>query len=349
MKTRHDTSILSTSTTTTSTRNKPIADNALHLALATKNLPSSVIKLKEPPVNVKEILDLDYLIMNNHSLSNNNHNSSSNKAHSPLSFSSSSSSSSSCSSSSSEASSPQSIYTNFSKSSVFNLSNHNFNANHFVYSNHYSSENSNGSTPRSSITNSAYHSDSSSLSNSSAEESLSFQEFVCSIINSDDKEWQILIIQDIARLLELKFRKFKKDLANKSQTVSFNTTKNNDNQQTEAHLNNRTIYLNNEDGDLFLKIAESIFKTAIEEPNGILGARIQMRLLLDSGRSIDMCQFFPYDSNTLATSEITVTIREGANGLKKFLQTFRLASGFVKYVPLTIDTNYFDMAKNKLY
>ena len=195
-----------------------------------------------------------------------------------------------------------------------------------------------------------------------------------------------MIIQDIARLLELKFRKFKKDLVNSSssssssQTVSQQSNFSNNDFLVSPNIrnicinssNNNSSSSNNIDGDLFYKLAESIFKTAIEEPNGILGARIKMRLMLDGGNNnnnnnnnndnnnnnlnntnnekiIDICDFFSYDSHTLATSEITVTIREGSSGLKKFLQAFKLSSGFVKYIPLYVDTSYFDLSKRKLY
>lgn len=88
---------------------------------------------------------------------------------------------------------------------------------------------------------------------------------------------------------------------------------------------------------------------ASEEPNGILGARIRMRIMCEGGKVYDMCQCFAYDSNTMATSEITVTIKEDIRSLKKLLQAFKLYSNLSKYVSLHVDSNNFDIIKKRLY
>jgi hypothetical protein len=153
----------------------------------------------------------------------------------------------------------------------------------------------------------------------------------------------ILIIQDIARLLELKYREFKKFIENSQQ----NNHQTNNSSKTNGNTH-QAIYLNTE-SDLFTKIAESIFKMASEEPNGILGSKIKLRLMYESGNVIDMCPFFAYDTDTLATSEITVTLKECSTDLKKFFKAFRLFNNFVRYFPLNIHSSSFDINKRKLY
>jgi hypothetical protein len=167
MKTRHESSMINNT-------NK-------NLLLTYNGMPSSVIKLKQPSVNVvKEILDLDYLIMDNSHLS--------------LSSSSSCSSSTSSSASCSPDSCSTNNYHSYHKSNnkmnppVFNLSSYNKNKNnvnssssnsnkYFNLQNQSAKSNSKNQSPRSSVTNSssAYYSDASSISTSSNDEALSFQ------------------------------------------------------------------------------------------------------------------------------------------------------------------------------
>ena len=164
-------------------------------------------------------------------------------------------------------------------------------------------------------------------------------DFISSIINDNEVEWSKLIVQDLARLLELKFREFKKSVAllnsNKSAPI-------------RNFITNTSISLD-VDTDLFTKIAQKVLELASEEPNGILGARIRLRIMCEGGQCYDMCQCFAYDSNTMATSEITVTIKEDIRSLKKLLQTFKLYSNFSKYVSLHVDSNNFDIIKKRLY
>ena len=167
-------------------------------------------------------------------------------------------------------------------------------------------------------------------------------DFVSSIVSSEDKQWHILIIQDIARLLELKFREFKK-LINSNPNVNSSKTG-----TQSKQLSNLNLYME-PDSDLFMKIAESIFRMGVEEPNGILGTRIKLRLMLDDNKLYDMCQFFAYDSNTYATSEITITLKEDVTKLKKFLLGFKFLSSFDRYVSIKIDSNDFEINKKKLY
>ena len=109
-----------------------------------------------------------------------------------------------------------------------------------------------------------------------------------------------------------------------------------------------SIYLNTE-SDLFTKIAEKIFELASEEPNGILGARIKLKLMCDGGKNYDICQSFPYDSSTMSTSEIVITIKEDITSFKKLLMAFKLYSNIGKYFSLHIDSNNFDIVKFRLY
>lgn len=150
----------------------------------------------------------------------------------------------------------------------------------------------------------------------------------------------------MSRLLELKFRDFKKQLAsaNNNQTKVENST--NALKNNSVALN--SLYLNTE-SDLFTKIAEKVFELASDEPNGILGARIKLKLMCDGGKVYDMCQTFPYDSSTMATSEIVITIKEDITSFKKLLQAFKLYSNIGKYFSLHIDSNNFDIVKFRLY
>ncbi len=165
-------------------------------------------------------------------------------------------------------------------------------------------------------------------------------DFISSIINDNDVEWHKLIVQDLARLLELKFREFKKSVAQLNSNKSGTQPKN--------FITNACISLDTE-SELFTKIAQKILDMASEEPNGILGTRIRMRIMVEGGQVYDMCQCFAYDSNTMATSEITVTIMEDIRSIKKLLQAFKLYANFSKYVSLHVDSNNFDIIKKRLY
>ena len=168
------------------------------------------------------------------------------------------------------------------------------------------------------------------------DEQLTFQDFVSTIVNSEDKQSHLLIIQDIARLLELKLREFKKNLLHHT--------------QNSVGKNLKSLYLDTQ-CDLFTRIAEKLFKMACEEPNGILGTRIKLSLALDNAATVDVCDFFAYDSKTFATSEITVILKEDVTKLKKFVlacgKVFSL--GVDRFVALKVDSVNFEIAKKKLY
>jgi hypothetical protein len=288
-----------------------------HYTEMNEKMPSSVIKLNITSSKVREIYDLDYLELDN------------------------SSTSSACSSGYS--SSPESL-KNFDSNSLINSLNSTPRSS-FTYQN---SLNNNSSSAKSSTQQQHHHNyhhhhhhKLNHYQQQQQNEQFSFQDFISSIVNSDDKDSQILIVQDIARLLELKYREFKKFIENSQQQ--------NHNNSSRSNLNtHQAIYLNTE-SDLFTKIAESIFKMASEEPNGILGSKIKLRLMYESGNVIDMCPFFAYDTDTLATSEITVTLKECSTDLKKFFKAFRLFNNFVRYFPLNIHSSSFDINKRKLY
>lgn len=168
-----------------------------------------------------------------------------------------------------------------------------------------------------------------------------FSEFISSIINCNDKQCYKLIIQDLARLLELKFRDFNKSMFNANNQQNYQN-------QTSNSFSNSSIYINTE-SDLFFHIAEKIFELASEEPNGILGTVINLRLECDNGRIYDICQKVPYDHTTIATSEFTITLKEGVTNLKKFLKNFKMYSNLGKYLAMHIDSKNFELLKLSLY
>lgn len=214
---------------------------------------------------------------------------------------------------------------------------------HHLYQNQQSnslySSSSVSCSPRSSIESSPpFHSD------SSFERPFTFQEFISSIITCNDEKWHKLIIQDLARLLELKFRDFKKSFAATTKA----STNNNHTINKAVKSTHGSIYLNTE-SDLFTYVAEKIFGLASEEPNGILGAVINMRLQCENGQVYTICQSVPYDTSTIATSEITITLKEDVTSLKKFLQAIRLYSNVGKYLALYIDAKNFETNRARLY
>ena len=190
-------------------------------------------------------------------------------------------------------------------------------------------------------------------------------------MNCNDKEWHKLIIQDLARLIELKFRDFKKNItkSNSSKSVHHHNRNNHQiknyanqiSQPNQTHFNsissnsdkevtiaNSTISINTE-SDIFTRISEKIFELASEEPYGILGTRINIRLMLENGKYYGICQSFPYDSSTMATSEIVITLKEDVTSFKRFLQTFKLFTNIGKYFAMHIDSNNFEIMKTRLY
>lgn len=207
----------------------------------------------------------------------------------------------------------------------------------------YSSASLNISLPISSSSsrNSVSKSDTASMQYN--DESFTFQDFVSSILNNENKDYQILIIQDIARLMELKFRDFKKKLMNQK--------------NLQQILNTSTLYLNS-DSDLFTKIAEAIFKQACEEPNGILGARLKLNLFYDNNeKCINLSDSFAYDSTTIPTSEIIVNLKQDkSNTYGDSVGGFGLIKRCLKYLhskyfqhTFTIDSSNFELYKNRLY
>lgn len=241
----------------------------------------------------------------------------------------------------SQASSLSSCYsTNEFNNLASIIDNRNVNNKNKNYNFNNSMSSSNSSSPRSSIeSNSLFHSD------ASFDEPFTFREFISSIINCSDKQFYKLIIQDLARLLELNFRDFNKSM------IIFNkpsNQQNNQQYQMNNSFSNSSIYLNTE-SDLFFHIAEKIFQLASEEPNGILGTVINLRLECDNGRTYDICQKVPYDHSTTATSEFTITLKEDVTNLKKFLKNFKMYSNLGKYLAMHIDSNNFEVVKQSLY
>jgi hypothetical protein len=146
-----------------------------------------------------------------------------------------------------------------------------------------------------------------------------FIDFISSIINQDDIKWHKLIIQDLERIIELKFRDFKKT-ADIQKIIPQN---------------------------LFHKIARDVFKASLDEPNGILGASIHIKFLYEN-KTIDLCRFL-YDPCTLTTFEITFTIREDVKSIKKILQAFKLSTSFGKYLNVYLDESNYEFSKRKMY
>ena len=159
-------------------------------------------------------------------------------------------------------------------------------------------------------------------------------------MNNENKEYHILIIQDIARSIELKFREFKKRfMTNKSLQQELNTT----------------CLTLGRDSDLFIKIAEEVFKQASEEPNGILGAKLKLNLIYENNL-ICLSDCFAYDSTTMPTSEIIVNLRQEKQSGDFGIGGFGLVKKCLKYLHskyfqtiFTIDSNNFEIVKNRLY
>jgi hypothetical protein len=148
-----------------------------------------------------------------------------------------------------------------------------------------------------------------------------FEDFISSIINQDDIKWHKLIIQDLERNIELKFREFKKN-TNTEKTICPPQT-------------------------LFHKMSRDVFKASLDEPNGILGARIYIKFVYEN-KTIDLCRFL-YDPCTLTTFEITFTLREDVKTIKKIMHAFKLYANFGKYLNVYMDENNYEFSKRKLY
>ena len=139
-----------------------------------------------------------------------------------------------------------------------------------------------------------------------------------------------MIILDIARLLELRFKQFKKAFSVSTASAS------------------SSLFLNG-DLDLFTRMAERIFELALDEPNGILGARMQLKLELANDKVYECSEMFPYDPSTMATSEIQVTMCEDVSHTRKFLSKFKMLSRLDKYLACQVDPVNFSIAKSRLY
>jgi hypothetical protein len=105
----------------------------------------------------------------------------------------------------------------------------------------------------------------------------------------------------------------------------------------------------NSEADLFTYVAEKIFELASEEPNGILGTVINMKLQCENGQAFTICQGVPYDTSTIATSEITITLKEDVTSFKKFLQAIKCYSNVGRYLALHIDSKNFETHRLRLY
>jgi hypothetical protein len=316
---------------------------------------SSIIKLKMPPVEVKEIYDIHfwnkefYLNYGQHTAVNNSNSATRNSSN--LDSVGSMTSSTSSQSSSGNSSGNYSIASYLSVSPLSNgayLSDLNHAAHSHVdsFNGLYTqqmvkSNSSTSTTPRSSISKS-YRSNSESGSlapfsdGEDSDEPYTFKEFVSTIISCDDKDMHRMLIQDIARTLELKFKEFKSAAALSASH----------NKPAKPHTG---FYLNS-DADMFTKIAERVFELGSEEPNGILGARLQLKLRLGDGQVCDCSELFEYDASTMSTSDIIVVINEDVSSCgRKLVSKFKMFSSFEKYLAIQIDPVAFTVAKNRLY
>jgi hypothetical protein len=168
-----------------------------------------------------------------------------------------------------------------------------------------------------------------------------FKDFVSSVINNANEDLHVLIVEDIGRLLELKFRDFKK-YALKCNLFAQQPG------ETVKAAENSAIFLKS-DCSLFTQIGAQIFKLALEEPNGILGARLRLRFQLLDGRVYDCCDSFAYDATTMPTSELVVTLREQCTETRKLLGRFRILSALEKYLWRHVDPSNYEIIKNRLY
>jgi len=74
-----------------------------------------------------------------------------------------------------------------------------------------------------------------------------------------------------------------------------------------------------------------VLELASEEPNGILGAVINLRLVCDNGQVFEICQGVAYDPSTMSTSQISITLKEDVTSVKKFFQGFKWYANIGKY------------------
>lgn len=153
-------------------------------------------------------------------------------------------------------------------------------------------------------------------------ETFSFQDFISEIINENNFKSHKLVIDDIERSIELNFREFKKQF--------------NELEKTRIPA------------DIFHRIAKDVFKSSFEEPNGILGARLNIRLQLDGGKIIDLGRF-AYDPLTLSTFEVSIILKEDVTSVKKLLHAFKLYSNFGKFLSTYIHNSNYEFTKRKLY
>jgi hypothetical protein len=151
---------------------------------------------------------------------------------------------------------------------------------------------------------------------------LFFKDFISEIINENNFKSHKLVIDDIERSIELNFREFKKQF----------------NELEKIRI----------PADIFHRIAKDVFKSSFEEPNGILGARLNIRLQLDGGKIIDLGRF-AYDPLTLSTFEVSIILKEDVTSVKKLLHAFKLYSNFGKFLSTHIHNTNYEFTKRKLY
>jgi hypothetical protein len=158
----------------------------------------------------------------------------------------------------------------------------------------------------------------------STNENFSFQDFISAIINESDIEWHKLIVQDLERIMELKVREFKRQYQSQcKQSLSV-------------------------PAGLLAKVSRDIFTASLDEPNGILGARINVKLHCHDGRLVEVARF-AYDPCTLTTFEVFVIIKEDVRSIKKILSAFKLYANFGRYLATHIDENNYEIVKRRLY
>lgn len=166
------------------------------------------------------------------------------------------------------------------------------------------------------------------------------------VITSENREWHRMIIMDIGRLLELKFKDFKRAYLLQ-----------NPNEHTSITLSKRDDAFDS----FFVRIAEQIFELGLDEPNSILGSRLQLKLQLQNGKCYECTDLFAYDSSTMTTNDISVTIYESqlskngtassSSSMRKLIQKLKIFNmeHSSNKRSLVIDSVDYNVVKNRLY
>lgn len=143
---------------------------------------------------------------------------------------------------------------------------------------------------------------------------LRFQDFISEYLKENRLECSRLIKLDLERLLQLKLRDFSK-LAKQKLCIS---------------------------DEILQKVANNIFDLSFNEKYGILGARINLKILKNDGTLIEIARF-SYDPCTLSSFEIFITLKEH----QKRLLSFGLFKN--NYNRSIIKLNDFDYSKRTFF